>query len=240
MNCTSEVCTILTKYVAPGCGVFTSTLIYAAPYNDVRKIDPTQGLGTLNPIPYAFIVANTLSWLLYGFLIRDYFIVGSNLAGLPLGIIYCLLCFAARPLRSARNIMLAIIGIGTPAVFLGDAFAFIMVNPTDPTTAKTISGWICIVVLCFFYTSPLATFYKVITTRDASSFSVSLSSACIVNTSLWTVYGLFTNDPYVWVPNAIGLVVSIIQIFFIFLFRKTSKKATESGDSYYESLRWES
>ena len=53
-----------------------------------------------------------------------------------------------------------------------------------------------------------------------------LSVVCALNGGLWVTYGLAVSDPFIFIPNGFGLVVSSIQLFFCAIFpRGTTKSA---------------
>jgi hypothetical protein len=66
-------------------------------------------------------------------------------------------------------------------------------------------------ILFCYYLSPLATLALVLKTRSSASLTLPLCVMNIVNGSLWMTYGLVLSDPFVWVPNAIGAVLGVIQ-----------------------------
>ena len=45
-------------------------------------------LQQLNPLPFAAMIANGMGWLAYGLHIHDYFVFGSNVSALLLGLFY--------------------------------------------------------------------------------------------------------------------------------------------------------
>lgn len=61
---------IILKYVCPGLGVIIANLMFAAPLRDCyNAVKAGKGLGTLNPMPWAFGAGNCfgVSCLLYSF-----------------------------------------------------------------------------------------------------------------------------------------------------------------------------
>jgi solute carrier family 50 protein (sugar transporter) len=53
---------------------------------------------------------------------------------------------------------------------------------------------------------------EVIKKRDSSSILLPLTLMNLLNAVLWTVYGIATRDPYVFVPNGIGGLLSLAQV----------------------------
>ena len=63
-----------------------SSIMFAAPTNDLRNALANGRMGFLNPFPWAMMTGNTIGWIAYGYFIRDPFLVASNLPGFILSI----------------------------------------------------------------------------------------------------------------------------------------------------------
>jgi lipid-A-disaccharide synthase-like uncharacterized protein len=63
---------------------------------------------------------------------------------------------------------------------------------------------------------------RVITRKDASEFAavMPLTYSVLLNGILWFAYGVSKQDPFLTVPNAIAIAVSIAQIVCVFKYTK--------------------
>jgi hypothetical protein len=52
----------------------------------------TLRLQEVNPLPFVAMIANGMGWLAYGLHIHDFFVFGSNIAALVLGVFYVMTC----------------------------------------------------------------------------------------------------------------------------------------------------
>lgn len=77
---------IFLLYVCPSLGGIMSTAMFAAPVNDMRAALVAGSLGNLNSYVFAAMTGNTLGWIIYGYFLRDPFLVASNLPGFILSI----------------------------------------------------------------------------------------------------------------------------------------------------------
>jgi len=68
-------------YVCPTIGSILSTIMFAAPVNDLRRALLVGELGVLDPFPFVFAAGNTLGWIVYGYFQWDPFLVAANLPG---------------------------------------------------------------------------------------------------------------------------------------------------------------
>ncbi|KAL7753796.1 hypothetical protein RI367_000728 [Sorochytrium milnesiophthora] len=208
MDCQTDVCKAMLSYVVPIAGNITAVMTVASPLSAVLKVRRTRTLGDINPIPYAFIFANALVWIVYGFLVKDYFITGPNLIGVLLGLFYMHSAYVYASDKQRMGIDAVSIGL-TFVIFVGGMVANITVSHD---TGRMIMGVLSIVVLALFYSSPLSDFYKVLKTRNSVYFYLPLAVTCLANGVLWSIYGFVIRDFFVWGPNLLGACVAALQV----------------------------
>jgi 23S rRNA-/tRNA-specific pseudouridylate synthase/uncharacterized protein with PQ loop repeat len=68
-------------YVCPTFGSILSTMMFAAPVNDLRRALREGDFGVLDPFPFVMMAGNCLGWIIYGHLLMDPFLVAANMAG---------------------------------------------------------------------------------------------------------------------------------------------------------------
>jgi solute carrier family 50 protein (sugar transporter) len=79
---------IILEYVCPGAGTVTATIMWLAPWKDIQQAKARGRLGDLNPLPWAFMLGNTIGWVTYGILKQNLFILFANAPGVLLSIYY--------------------------------------------------------------------------------------------------------------------------------------------------------
>jgi solute carrier family 50 (sugar transporter) len=72
---------ILLEYAAPAAGCVTGFLMFVASVPDVYRAAGKGCLGDLNPAPWAFMLGNCVGWIIYGILLRDFFVFFANVPG---------------------------------------------------------------------------------------------------------------------------------------------------------------
>ena len=201
--------------LVPSLGVLTSTAIFLSPWQPVHDALKTRALRNHNVIPYAMMLNNALVWIIYSLLLRNNYIFSTNLLGWLLSLYYFVQMFSlAMHLGQHSDIqwMLRLLLSGQGLIMLGSYAAFIATDNSQPLLQQNILGTTAIILLILFYSSPLTTLYHVIKSKDASSFNYPFSLTCLINALLWTIYGLSIQDIFVYGPNAIGIIVSAVQI----------------------------
>ena len=81
------------------------------------------------------------------------------------------------------------------------------------------------------YSRPVMRLYTYCCRRDASPILLSLVFMVLMSNTLWTVYGISTHNPWVYVPNGSGALVSIMQIFVRLVFpgRRSRRRDQRDG-----------
>mmetsp|Transcript_33243 Transcript_33243/g.48843 ORF Transcript_33243/g.48843 Transcript_33243/m.48843 type:complete len:301 (+) Transcript_33243:135-1037(+) len=78
--------------------------------------------------------------------------------------------------------------------------------------------------LMFFFAAPLATMVTVVKTRDSSSIHIRtmvMNSLCSL---FWSAYGIGIRNEIILVPNVIGVVFGLMQIFLCLIFPRKGER----------------
>jgi solute carrier family 50 protein (sugar transporter) len=220
-----KVCSLLLETVVPILGVCTAVATTVAPFKTILLIRRVKTLGSVNPIPYGFIYVNALIWILYGLLCKDPYVTAPNTIGILMGAFYTRTAYIySTPVQ--RNFL---DGITLSLSFISYIGAMIAYLAVPQEVGLKILGWLAIMILGLFYSSPLSVFAKVIQTRNAAPFHTPLAITCLLNGALWSAYGLVRNDPFIYVPNMLGAVVAIVQLVFKGIFPSINEDGESLG-----------
>lgn len=200
---------IFLEFVVPALGALVSTLMYFAPLRAVLKAGKDRSLGDLNPFPFGVTIANTIVWLSYGLIKRDPFVTCPNTPGVVVAVFNTLTSYGlADEAKRSRLKMVCCLTAGVlPVLGVCTAFA-----AKDAAARLGIWGFAGNIIALVYYGAPLSSMYDVIRTRNSASILLPLTLMNTANAALWTTYGFAVADPYIWVPNGIGLALSVAQI----------------------------
>lgn len=94
-----------------------------------------------------------------------------------------------------------------------------------------VLGYLAVAMNFVLYLSPLEKVKHVIMTKSSASIPVLMCSAIGLNSFLWFISGVVEDDMYLLVPNAIGTVLSIVQVALYFVYRpRQSERLTKVAD----------
>ncbi|KAI9222350.1 sugar efflux transporter for intercellular exchange-domain-containing protein [Blastocladiella britannica] len=208
IQCDSDACRVVLNTVIPICGVLTAISTAAAPIPAVLRVRRAQALGSLNPIPFAFIYINAAIWIMYGIYTRDIFVLAPNLLGILFGNFFVRSTYGYAT-ASQRKVMDVVLVFGTFAVFLTAGIATLYATREAGQLAL---GVLSNIILAAFYVSPISVLVTVVKTRNSGPFDPILAFACMLNGTLWVIYGIAIGDFFVYFPNAIGSMFGLLQL----------------------------
>lgn len=214
-------------------GCILSYIIGATGIPKIREIDRTGVMGDMNPFPFISLLLNNVCWLTYSLMgIRDYWVFASNAPGFIMSCYCILVChrYASTQLKNAME--LALFGVVAASLvlvlFAGVVYPVDITNPAANATRNRVLGFLADSALVIFYASPLAAVKKVIDEKDASSIHWPLALASMVNSVLWTVFGLAVKDYFIMAPNFFGVAFASFQLFLILVFKDSKKNRKKS------------
>ncbi|KAK9136916.1 hypothetical protein Sjap_007510 [Stephania japonica] len=87
---------------------------------------------------------------------------------------------------------------------------------SDSSLRKALIGAFGLVACSAMYSSPLVVVKRVIQTKSVEFMPFSLSLFSFLASSLWTAYGLLSNDLLLAFPNIIGCPLGLLQLLLYF------------------------
>ncbi|EPZ32924.1 hypothetical protein ROZALSC1DRAFT_31310 [Rozella allomycis CSF55] len=205
--------------IVPALGACISIFLFLSPMK-AFMVHSTKY--DFNPLAAITMILNCLSWIFYGIFVKDIYIITPNVPGLTLSVWYTVNVYhhgvANNPQRKYYD---AILVLGIFLILLVDSA--IAPQLLDVAAAQTMAGYMCIIMLLFFYISPLSTLANCVKEKSAVSIHFGLSVASLVNGLLWTVYGIAIQDAFVYGPNFVGCLSASVQLLLKFIYRKSDK-----------------
>lgn len=177
----------------------------------MSQIKKTKAVGQLPLLPYSSMVLNGAIWMTYGAILSNPGIWLPNIPAVILGSYYWMTYYNHCPPGASHlpgTMPTHFAAVGAIAAGVVGVAACMPVE-----SAQTIIGVTGDVICVAMFAGPLAAIKTVIEEKSTQSLPFAFTCATFVNCSLWSVYGLVVlSDPYVWIPNILGLGSSIVQI----------------------------
>jgi solute carrier family 50 protein (sugar transporter) len=164
------------------------------------------------------VLGNCGAWIAYSLVVANPYVFWANAPGFLCG----LFMFSSSVKLCATphdRTVLEGLALGFGGVLLATAYATSMVLTTHSARAN-----LCVAVANLFtfsfYAAPLSSMGTVFRAKNSASLSLPLLAMALVNSALWTSYGLSLKDMGMVVPNGAGVVLSALQLAVYFAFRQ--------------------
>ncbi|XP_020898805.1 sugar transporter SWEET1 [Exaiptasia diaphana] len=177
------------------------------------KIIRSGNTGHIALFPFVACCLSGILWTKYGLLIDDFPITFVSGAGMVSQSIYIFIYYInTREKRSAAiKILWSFLGVTS-------VLSYIKYYVEDLETAIRHLGLICSGFSVAVYGSPLVSLAQVVKQKSTEYLTFSLCLANFVVSLQWFMYGHLVQDAYIKLPNALGVLLSVIQLSLFILY----------------------
>ena len=210
----SSSSSLFINHIAPSIGVILSTIQYSSTIFTFLKCSKDSNLSNINPIPITINFLNCLSWIIYGILLKNGYLIGSVTCGCFTSLFSIIISLYLLGKENNEKVMKRIQFLLLFYLFLWIFFLFlIIIIKLKSFSILTIIGYFTCIITIIYYYSPLITIKLIIQTKDSSSLHFPMLFMNFVGSFLWTIYGIFgINDPFLYIPCSIGLFFTILLL----------------------------
>ena len=232
---------IVTRTIAPILGFLLANVMFFASVPELQKYRKMNEWGSLNSHPYPIVVCNCIGWMMYGSVIKDYWVFVSNFPGLLVSVYALMIALTlnAQNEKKRRELEKMVLVSCAFLSVMGFILGVVMHGDEKEGKKRFASGIFCNVVLAIYYASPLSEMRQIIAERDASSLYWPMSVAITVNGFSWAAYGFALKDWFLVSPNMFGGVLGVVQLTFLATFGKNTKKKKMMMSSSINSVKIE-
>ncbi|CAN4111053.1 unnamed protein product [Withania somnifera] len=186
-----------------------------------------KSAGEYNVYPYMCQLLCRTLWVFYGILSPDgLLIITVNSVGVLTQIIYVLIYLIFAPCNNKVKAftLVSIMNIIFPGVAI---VLTLVVLHGDART--TFIGILCAVVTIGMYVSPLSVVMTVIKTKNVEYMPFLLSFFLLLNAGAWFAFAIFLLDPYLIVPNVVGLASGSAQLIIYVIYKNKASQVMNSS-----------
>jgi len=223
----------LHKFLLPlqGSAVLTTVALQMSPLPSIMEIRRSKSVIRYDGYPYFTVLAGATQWCIYGAFsaweLNDVTLltmVAANGPGVVMGLFYVWSYFQHVPSGDLRSSALKrYLQLGCMILCMECSACYLFAR-----SAVFMLGMLGSVGSAQIALSPFKTLPEVISTRSTKSWPLDLCLWNFFQSVATGGFGIANSDAYVWVPNAIGVIATIVQVTFILMFW-SSKEAVESS-----------
>eukprot|EP00814_Leptocylindrus_danicus_P014632 CAMPEP_0116021584 /NCGR_PEP_ID=MMETSP0321-20121206/10480_1 /TAXON_ID=163516 /ORGANISM="Leptocylindrus danicus var. danicus, Strain B650" /LENGTH=184 /DNA_ID=CAMNT_0003492495 /DNA_START=200 /DNA_END=754 /DNA_ORIENTATION=+ len=109
-------------------------------------------------------------------------------------------------------------------------FSSVSFAPINIDTVQAVVGIVVNLNLVFFYGGPLSTIVTVMKTQNSISIHRRTLFMNTANATFWTAYAISIVDYYIMIPNGLGVLLGIVQVFLVIIFPRIPFDEPKSED----------
>lgn len=193
---------ILLSEIVPLSGPFFFLLLQISTIHTGYSIYRTKSIGMFSILPFLSLLVNCIVWLLYGLLKRELTMIIPNFIGVFVALICCIIYHINA--KEKYQILYNYYNIVAIITVISLILSSLRLN-----FALGVLGCLLSIAVS---AAPLAVIKTVISEKSTASLPFGTSLILWVNGLSWMLYGLILNDPLVYLPNMLGLLLSSCQL----------------------------
>ncbi|CAN1175178.1 Bidirectional sugar transporter SWEET10 [Linum perenne] len=200
-----------------------SCLVCLAPLPTFYQIWKKKTSEGYQSIPYIIGLFSAMMWLFYAIFATDaMLLITINVFTFFMQTIYIaiFLFYATKADRLTTIKLICFLNIVGFGAICSVTMAF-----THGLLRVKVLGWFCMIFSLCVFVAPLGIVRKVIKTKSVEFMPISLSFFLTLSAVMWFMYGFLKKDPYVAVPNILGLTFGILQMVLYMIYRKSTPEA---------------
>ncbi|KAJ3692317.1 hypothetical protein LUZ60_012667 [Juncus effusus] len=211
-------------------------VLFLSPVPTFYKIWKKRSVEQFSPIPYIATLMNCMMWVLYGLPIvhpHSLLVITINGAGTFIELSYILLFLLYSQGKKRLQVLAMFVGA---IVFVAIVAVVVITTAHTHERRSMIVGILCVILCIMMYAAPLSVMKMVIQTKSVEYMPLFLSVAAFFNGVCWTVYALIRFDPYITIPNGLGVVFAIGQLILYAIYYKSTQRQIEERRRKAEML----
>ncbi|KAK1282201.1 Bidirectional sugar transporter SWEET13 [Acorus calamus] len=191
-------------------GNLISFMVYLSPIPTFYRIHRKGSTEGFQSIPYVVGLFSAMLWIYYAiFAPHSGLLISINSFGCFIQTVY--ICFfiiyAPKSLKIHTVKLLLYLNVGVFGIIV--LFTLFL---SKGSMRIQIIGWICVSFSVSVFAAPLTIIMKVIHTRSVEYMPIWLSFSLTISAVIWFLYGVFTKDRYVALPNILGFLFGTLQM----------------------------
>mmetsp|Transcript_2138 Transcript_2138/g.2960 ORF Transcript_2138/g.2960 Transcript_2138/m.2960 type:complete len:269 (-) Transcript_2138:23-829(-) len=221
-------------HLAGNLAPIASLALFLAPLPTIHKISQDQHVGSLSLLPYSSMATCAFVWTSYGLLNGQTTVWLSNGIGLVFALFYFVQFARFAPKEESstslpRSVKQHIEG---SALIAGSTLVAVTTEH-----ANEVIGIMAVALCLALFASPLAALKNVLASKSAESIPFPQSAATTINCLLWSTVGIFDlGDPFIAIPNSIGLLLGLLQLSLKFAYDYKGNVPGENNGSLNRTI----
>ncbi|GMF36426.1 unnamed protein product [Phytophthora fragariaefolia] len=237
-NTLSTMVSSATMHVVDVLSALTSLALICSPAVATQRIWRRRSVGVASIVPLATLLGNSHMWMLYGWMIRNWFpVFWVFLFGDAVSLLYLAVYWRYTPERRhavsllylavywrytpERRHAVKILGVTLAVLLVATLYAILGVSGHTGQTRHQVGstvGVLCDVVAVCLYGAPMEKIFHVLKYRSAVFINVHMVVASLANNVMWFTYGVLTDNWYIISPNILFITLNSSTLILYLVF----------------------
>ncbi|CAI7887056.1 unnamed protein product [Closterium sp. NIES-54] len=204
-------------------GTLSAIALFISPIKTFQRIISRRSTEDFPSFPYVSTLLNCYVWTVYAlpFVTPNRFPpLVTNVIGVAFQLVYLVLFVRYAKDKAQSQVRQQLLVLSTFLV-LFTALLFTIVPPPSRTA---VAGNLATLFTVIMFGAPLSSLSVVLRTRSVEYMPLPLSLMSFVCSTAWMAYGIYVQDTYVIVPNALGSILGIIQLCIYYAISREGRK----------------
>ncbi|CAD5186131.1 bidirectional sugar transporter SWEET4-like [Musa acuminata AAA Group] len=217
--------------IRTGVGILGNAIalgLFLSPVTTFVRIWKKGSVEQFSPIPYVATLLNCMMWVVYGLPMvhpHSMLVITINGSGLAIELSYVLLFLVYSHGSKRLKVLLMLLA---ETAFVAAVALLVLTLAHTHERRSMIVGVLCVFFGTMMYAAPLSVMRLVIQTKSVEYMPLFLSLASFFNGVCWTAYALIRFDPYITIPNGLGVVFSVAQLMLYATYYKSTQRQIEA------------
>ncbi|KAG7383775.1 hypothetical protein PHYPSEUDO_003317 [Phytophthora pseudosyringae] len=198
----------------------SSFMVSLSPSFSIYKIYKNKTVGNISVVPFASLLGNAHMWMMYGYFCGNIFpVVVSFGFGDFAALAYIAVYFK---FAEDRKYVLQIVGGAVSVLATITLYAVIAATGAtgqDYTGISHVLGYVSIVAAIILYGAPFEKALIVLRNKNAAPIQLPMVICGATNNALWVIYTPLDSNWFMFVPNAICVVLGIALLALYVMYR---------------------
>ncbi|XP_074580736.1 bidirectional sugar transporter SWEET4-like [Curcuma longa] len=198
--------------------------LFLSPLPTFVRICKKGSVEQFSAIPYLATLLNCMMWVVYGLPAvhpHSMLVITINGSGMVIELAYVLLfVIYSRGAQRARVASMLV----AETVFVVAVALLVLTLAYTHERRSMIVGILCVCFGTMMYAAPLSVMKMVIQTKSVEYMPLTLSLVSFFNGLCWTAYALIRFDPYITIPNGLGVMFAVAQLVLYAVYYKSTQR----------------
>jgi solute carrier family 50 protein (sugar transporter) len=199
-------------------GTASNIILQLSPLRLVTDMRMHKSAMGFSAAPLLALTACGYQWSFYGYFafsatqnVAFLTLVYANILGLILGLYY----LGTFCVYSSGDTVNGLLRDGLICLFIFMVEGVYCALETDVSKALVCAGLLSAALSILVSCSPMVSLKSAVQTKSIDALPIDIIIASFVSCVLWSLLGILLQDSWVWIPNATGLVVGLVQLLAV-------------------------